>query len=122
MVAYSFNKRFIKPIQSGRKRQTIRAVGKRVHAREGSKLQLYTAMRTKHCRKIMHVDPKCKSCESILIDVHADRIASIEVGCMIIGDKDAFAVSDGFEDARDMHAFWLKSHGVGLFEGLIIRW
>lgn len=34
------------------KRQTIRAIGKRRHARPGETLQLYTAMRTKQCEKI----------------------------------------------------------------------
>lgn len=45
MVAYSFQKRFVEPIRSGRKRQTIRADRKR-HARPGEVLQLYSGMRT----------------------------------------------------------------------------
>lgn len=35
MVAYSFQSRFAPAVESGRKRQTIRAVGKRRHARQG---------------------------------------------------------------------------------------
>lgn len=66
MVAYSFKKQFIKPVQAGLgildpspenslitpKRQTIRAIGKRRHAREGENIQLYYGMRTKQCTSI----------------------------------------------------------------------
>jgi hypothetical protein len=75
MVAYSYKRRFINPIRVGLglpplfqfgphklvgdmdaeirpKRQTIRAFGKRRHARAGEILQHYTAMRTKQCTKI----------------------------------------------------------------------
>ena len=52
MVAYSLKPRFIPPILSGAKRQTIRAISRRRHAIPGETLQLYTGMRTKQCRLI----------------------------------------------------------------------
>lgn len=76
MVAYSFKKRFVDPIRVGLssvslsfdcqpKRQTIRSIGKRRHARPGETLQLYTAMRTKQCRKIG--DARCMGVEGVLL-------------------------------------------------------
>lgn len=63
MVAYSFHKRFIGhvlaglepgPWLPGMKRHTLRAPreGRSQHARPEQPVQLYTAMRTKHCRQL----------------------------------------------------------------------
>ena len=72
MVAYSFRPRFIEPILGGRKRQTIRAIGRRRHARPGDPLQLYAGMRTRNCRLIGR---------AICIDV-------VEVGLRFAEDED----------------------------------
>lgn len=131
MVAYSFKQRFVKPIKAGLgmkvfaeigdpictpKRQTIRAVGKRRHARAGETLQLYTAMRTKQCRKIG--EATCVYVMPISIDVLKTKLKFSD----FVTDADAFARADGFDCAADMHAFWLKEHGPGKFEGVLIRW
>lgn len=131
MVAYSFKKRFVNPIKLGLgmrvdhepgsawctpKRQTIRAMGRRRHVRQGEKLQLYTAMRTKQCQKIG--DAQCVYAVPIAIDVMKTKLKFSD----FVFDVDAFARSDGFADAADMHAFWLKEHGLGKFEGVLIRW
>ena len=61
MVAYSFQKRFVDHVQAGlepgpwcpgMKRHTLRAprVGRVAHARPEQPVQLYTGMRTRHCR------------------------------------------------------------------------
>lgn len=42
MVAYSFQPRFAAPIEQGLKTHTLRAAGKRRHARVGEALQLYS--------------------------------------------------------------------------------
>lgn len=142
MVAYSFKARFVAPIQLGLgkpdpeaifrapgmqpKRQTIRATGKRRHARPGETLQLYTAMRTKQCRKI----GEARCTEVIPIEIRFDDIvfwvylpASSTRSARIKGDalKD-FAKSDGFDNSNDMAAFWRVEHGSGTFHGLVIRW
>ena len=132
MVAYSFKRRFVAPIKVGLgihvahepgdahvytpKRQTIRAIGKRRHARAGETLQLYTAMRTKQCQKIG--EATCVYVMPISIDVLKTKLKFSD----FVTDADAFARADGFDCAADMHAFWLKEHGPGKFEGVLIRW
>ncbi len=97
MVAYSFKQRFLDPIVSGTKTQTIRGNGKRRHARVGDSLQLYCGMRTKACMKII-----------------ADPICTL--------DLEAFARMDGFANLSDMSAFWMENHGVGDQVGTLIGW
>ena len=58
MVAYNFQEQFVAAIVDGRKRQTIRAIGKKRHAEPGERIQLYTGMRQPGCRKIID-DPVC---------------------------------------------------------------
>lgn len=124
MAAYNFQKRFVPMITSGRKLQTIRREGKRIHARPGERVQLYTGMRTTSCRKIVEPDPVCLAVQDIAIAVGEHRIEFIHIDHVRVQDFDnhEFAVSDGFEDMDDFHAFWRDFHGVGFFEGLLIRW
>ena len=65
MPAYNFQKQFAPLVESGQKRQTIRAIGKRRHARPGESLQLYTGQRTKACRKLISPDPECVSVQAV---------------------------------------------------------
>jgi len=152
MVAYSFQKQFVEPIQKGVKTQTIRAHRRR-HARPGEPMQLFCGMRTKHCKKIID-DPICRGLESIEIDLtpldgcttrYEDRWRFYErlpdVGLSIDGarldenfQRQYLAEADGFEglvwtknDERllpftAMMLFWLATHGPQRFEGLIIHW
>lgn len=134
MVAYSFKARFAAPILAGTKRQTIRADRKR-HARPGEELQLYTGMRTKHCKLVG------RAIVSKVIPVtlqFVDRIvgrAGVEgvtwhnpgnpVFCSPLWPKEMnqFARDDGFENWRDMKTFWAEAHpGVDVFEGVLIQW
>lgn len=136
MVAYSFKKQFIGPILSGLgenpqalwgqyppKRQTIRSIGRKRHARPGETIQLYTAMRTKQCRKLG--EALCKSVSDIRIFVHRE---AIRLPCSQIegGALDAFARADGFADWPEMKQFWIDEHGelvkLGPFVGVLIQW
>ena len=123
MVAYSFKARFAEDIAEGRKRQTIRAHGKRRHARPGEAIQLYTAMRTKQCRKLLDTDPTCVAVTNIRI-----RVPRGMAPCQITYQgatryvDDAFAQSDGFSTAEDFTRFWFATHGPGIFEGVLIEW
>lgn len=132
MVAYSFKSGFVPLIQSGAKRQTIRAHRKR-HARPGEMLQLYTAMRTKQCRKIIP-DVRCVAVDEIIMpagcwtnkgDYDPILINGIPV---LLDDLEAFARADGFQAeqshtaAHEMRTFWRLYHGLGRFEGVVIRW
>jgi hypothetical protein len=130
MVAYSFQHQFIDPIVAGTKRQTIRRVGKRSHARPGNELQLYYAMRTKHCRLIGRV--RCVLAREVRIEfspcvnVDTTRIMLLAlpgVAPEIITDRDEFARADGFESWGDMREFWALNHpDVEEFHGVLIQW
>lgn len=124
MVAYSFKQQFVPPIQAGTKRQTIRAHGKRRHARPGDHLQLYQGMRTKSCALI--ATSMCIRCSSVIIDFENERITyDYNRGQMTIypGGLDEFARRDGFDDWPAMRAFWAKEHAaVPVFHGRLIQW
>ncbi|MEM1289769.1 MAG: hypothetical protein AAGH60_15580 [Pseudomonadota bacterium] len=127
MVAYSFQKRFADDVAHLRKRQTIRAHRKR-HARPGEPIQLFTGMRTKHCRKLVSPDPICLSVEPIdLLIVGPDMGIDVRLpegskdDWFRAGDK--FAAADGFESEGDMVEFWIEHHpGRMEFSGVLIKW
>lgn len=140
MVAYSFKQRFVQPIRVGLsrislsfdcppKRQTIRAIGKRRHARPGETLQLYFAQRSPQCEKIG--DARCISVQEIRLVFGRTQEVRIAPGCpdfelMRSRERlDEFATGDGFDDWDDMHEFWKREHGgkrLGPFVGMLIRW
>jgi hypothetical protein len=141
MVAYGFKKYFAPQIEELTKTHTIRGHRRR-HAHVGEPVQLFTGMRTRHCRKIM-ADPICIAVLPIIImssDLLDTGIAYIEVnGQPLHRDEiEAFAVSDGFDPARlaglaprsligatareTMGRFWRSENPGSRFEGVIIRW
>ena len=130
MVAYSFRKQFGPPILAGTKAQTIRADRKR-HARPGEELQLYTGMRTKHCKLVarvpcvaverVHIElPRRKHPPSIIVnDLDGNFITGATWGVTL----DDFAQRDGFRDFDEMVAYWRENHpGQESFRGVLIRW
>lgn len=132
MVAYSFKAQFAEPIVTLVKRQTVRGHRTR-HALPGEPMQLYTAMRTKHCRKLLDTDPICLDVRSILIDLspyHPLIIAGIAIDGVTLDDEEIeqFAVDDGFGSAADgaarwrMGKFWDANHGHSEFDGIVLRW
>lgn len=139
MVAYSFKRRFVTPIRLGLglptpmdesrsprityrpKQQTIRANGKRRHARPSEELQLYCAMRTKQCFLIGR--SRCTDVVPVYLRIGKDIIWINVNGKLLKGvDVDRFARTDGFEDAADMLAFWQEEHGLGNWTGSLIVW
>lgn len=130
MVAYSFAPQFVQPIAAKTKRQTVRGYRKR-HARPGESIQLYTGMRTKHCRKILTPDPVCVdlrhiliahgSHQPLLIEIDGRTLHRDEIEEFAIADGFGGTVPDGFAAAR-MAEFWLKHHGHRSFGGVVIRW
>lgn len=147
MVAYSFAPEFHHLVAALVKRQTVRAHRKR-HARPGEPVQLYAAMRTKHCRKLVEADPIClavRPIEIVVSDLLPDLIASIAIEGQQLAraEIEAFATADGFgpidfkgwQRGRDdkgnlvpatarsnMGEFWRARHGLGRFEGVLITW
>lgn len=167
MVAYSFKKQFVAPIQAGLgilpmfengfpeftiddgskiarpfdstidldppiypKLQTIRAVGKRRHARPGEELQLYTAMRTKSCKLIGRA--RCRSVDDIIIVFRPkrQRTRALAIESIIVGGKavphhlfDLFARADGFETVYAMADFWIRENNPPRrWRGVLVRW
>lgn len=125
MVAYSFQRRFIDPIVSGSKLQTIRSKGKRTHARPGNMLQLYFGLRTKHAVKIID-DATCTRADRIRINFGLRTIVIGPDGGPIIQgrfDLDRFADLDGFEDWEDLSTFWKEWHPEQpFFDGMMVGW
>jgi uncharacterized protein YcgI (DUF1989 family) len=113
-------------IESGDKCQTIRVVGKRRHARPDDQIQIYTAMRTKYCRKIIP-DRRCNAQREVVITFDKGEIVDIHVDGVSVDDLDAFAVADGFEDISAMGRFWADNHQSGDYTGrslplVLIEW
>lgn len=131
MVAYSFKKQFVLPIKAGLgqvmepwltpKRQTIRSVGKKRHARPGEVIQLYCGLRTKNCFSIGVA--RCVSAEFITLNF---ALNSVTIGGRaLISKLDHFAQGDGFKDWDEMREFWRATHAIkrlGPWTGIIIKW
>jgi hypothetical protein len=118
MVAYSFKAQFADAVAAGTKHQTIRANGKRRHARPGDKLQLYTGMRTKACRKLR--DAVCHDACPILIE--RDKVFTFHPQEIFLGDDlERLAKADGFKTWTEMRDFFETNHGLP-FSGTMIRW
>lgn len=133
MVAYSFKKQFGPPILAGTKAQTIRAerTGKGRHVRPGELVQLYTGMRSKHCRRLG--EALCLEVAPVRIELpRARRVPEVMIftpegdlarHVLTARALTAFARADGFRDFDELHAFWAKEHpGVDTFHGVLIRW
>jgi hypothetical protein len=124
MVAYSFQKRFIEPILSGTKRQTVRRIGARRPAKPGEELQLYSGLRTKQCRLIARA--RCADVSPVQIvfgclDLDERDMVFVDGISCLIND---FARDDGFSCWAELREFWAKHHpDVSTdFEGLRIAW
>lgn len=128
MPAYGFKKRFVRPILDGTKPQTMREkrTGKVPHARPGQTLFLYTAMRTKQCRKIG--EATCKAVLDVTLDFVRRSVTVEGRGTISKQDGlDAFAVKDGFTDWLDLVTFWMKGRKkkqppLRRWSGVLIEW
>lgn len=143
MVAYSFASPFRDQVATLTKRQTIRG-DRRRHARPGEPVQLFAAMRTRACVKLVASDPICTTVvpieisTSVLID---ELLAEVVINGMPLhrDEIEAFAAADGFGvdafgDVRwrtagrkgtaryNMGDWWGEKHGYGRFSGWLIRW
>ncbi len=125
MVAYSFQRQFIGPIQRRTKGQTIRAPGKRRHAWVDCQLQLYFAMRTQHCFKIIEDQP-CIRVDRVRLNLGLRTVVIGEDGGPLLegrAELDRFAALDGFESWDELDAFWAKFHpDQRFFDGVMVGW
>lgn len=121
MVAYNFKPQFAPLVESGAKRQTIRALGKRRHARPGDALQLYTGQRTRSCRKLIDPDPRCLSVRPIAIRIHSSGVSSVSLDGKMLSTPEVrrLAITDGFES---LGAFLDFFEDRMPFDGVLIQW
>ena len=133
MVAYSFQEQFADAISSGTKLQTIRGYRRR-NPRIGEKLQLFTNLRRRTCRKLLVKDPICTRVDEIELEISSAisaKIASIVINGIPLSKKEIedFAHADGFKNGplgwsavHAMGSFFKKYHGFGTFNGVVIHW
>lgn len=126
MPALNFQKRFADAVETGEKRQTVRALRRdgRAHCKPGDTIKLYTGMRTKNCRLL--AEARCDAVRSIRVEP-----TSMEINGRIlfsaVHHRDAdqtdneFAQADGFDSFMDMADWFRDNHGLP-FEGVVITW
>lgn len=121
MALLGFKARFAEAVETGVKCQTIRAFRRDGrNPRPGEKLYLYTALRTKSCRKLG--ETVCTSVEQITIDMNGINVAGKWLATKERGDM---ANADGFPDWISMRAFFISTHQIDdqtPFSGLLVKW
>ncbi|MEN8134295.1 MAG: ASCH domain-containing protein [Thermodesulfobacteriota bacterium] len=120
MPALNFQKRFAPLIESGQKKQTIRACRKDGrNPRVGQKLFIYTGMRTKGCRKLG--EEICRQALPVYMDKHEDGRIDVFVSGDILKDDavEKLAADDGFEGVDCFFKFFADRMP---FQGYLIKW
>jgi hypothetical protein len=135
MVAYNFRPRFAPKILDGSKIHTLRDERwtRHRHAQAGDTLQLYTGQRTPRCQLVAR--RTCLGIARIRLMLANNGIMLVDYAEVIdfpysrdriadLADLDAFAVNDGFDNWRDLKAFWAGERGrnVNQWSGCIIFW
>ncbi|MEM1153653.1 MAG: hypothetical protein AAGI44_05900 [Pseudomonadota bacterium] len=123
MVAYNFQSRFALAVEDGTKRQTIRALGRRRHAKPGEMLQLYTGQRTKQCRLLREdrcheVWPVLMTPRNLQSGIIVARVSVADVP-LSISNICALSRADGFACVADFFDFFRSRLP---FEGVLIKW
>ena len=116
---FNFKPQFARLVESGAKRQTVRATRKDNRVpRSGDTVKLYTGLRTRKARLLLAA-PVVR-CEPVRI--FSDR--TVLVGAtMLIGQHLArFAKDDGFAGAAEMFDWFQETHGPDDFEGFVVQW
>lgn len=121
MVAYNFQRELAPKVESLQKRQTVRAHGRRRHARPGDALQLYTGQRTRSCRKLL--DATCTAVADVIIDRDENALPRIHIAGQKLDALEAyaFAKADGFTSAEAMIQWFEQQHGLP-FDGVCVQW
>lgn len=121
MAAYNFKKEFAAAVESGRKKQTIRADRKDGRRpKPGEILALYTGMRTKACRLLLRAP--CKTVCTIEI-FHDRRGADVIVDGLVLNKAAVreLAHADGFVNENSFFYFFEENHGSA-FVGILVTW
>ncbi len=126
MPLIGFQKQFVALVESGEKRQTIRAYRKDGREpKSGERLYLYTGLRTKQCRKLG--EAVCLNARRFEITGEASGIFWLieddggDMEVMTTDECHDLASADGFATHYEMTDWFKKTHGLP-FEGVLIRW
>lgn len=115
MPALNFLTRFADDVESGRKRQTIRA--QRKHPLYiGDALYLFTGMRTKGCRRLG--DHTCTMVQEIRIKPNGTVRLDGQAICRTSAER--IAKADGFESLKQFVEFFCADERE--FNGQLIQW
>ena len=118
MPALNFKKQFAPKVESGEKRQTIRAI-RNTPFKEGDILYLYTGMRTRSCRKLG--EAKALEVQSIVIIQSIENVLIDEIA-LEKEEITELAQSDGFDSSYDFFGFFAETYKEEVFEGQLIKW
>jgi hypothetical protein len=140
MVAYNFQKAFAPLVESGQKRQTLRFPRRR-DARPGEPIQLFTAQRTRYCRKLIDPDPICLEVSPVTLRTCTTDPETAPEGFQVLRKETPlnleqltqFCQADGFEGREDFWEFFARQYpevialpalrGIEVIaEMLCIRW
>lgn len=118
MTTLMFLKRFLQPILSGHKHQTIRPPRKRP-------LKIGETLSLRHWEDKAYRSPqvefaavRCAGAFAITVDA-----TGVKLGGIPVEDVHAFARGDGFGNWNEMREFFESRFGYGLpFEGTLIQW
>lgn len=118
-----FQARFAQLVESGEKRQTIRALRHDGKApRIGETLHLYAGLRTKGARKLG--EAVCTETYAIRIavgDTFGFGVIYVDIDGDWLTDVEDLAARDGFATFAEMISWFETTHGLP-FEGYVIRW
>jgi hypothetical protein len=117
----NFKRQFAAAVETGAKRQTIRATRKdNKRPQVGDVACCYTGLRTASTRHL--VDAPVVRCRALRIDYEGNGSLVID-GDLIAGqDREAFAKADGFATWWDMLTFFKDQHMQATFEGWCVEW
>lgn len=138
MVAYSFKTQFEGALRAGDKAQTIRALGKRRHARPRELVQVYVGMRTANCRLLFQSE--CLEVLPITIRRTSDPLnlqamardfiweirpiweIRLNDNLLSLDEQNQLALADGFPDLQAFYDFFYPRQQRLPFEGVLIKW
>ncbi len=118
MTTLNFSGRFADLVAARTKRQSIREDRHRRYA-VGTRLQLYTGLRTKQARKLTEADPVVV--ENVYVAIRPEYLTLGGPGYPKV-DNDEFARMDGFASYAEMVAWFQATYGQRTFVGRCIRW
>jgi len=126
MPAYNFKSRFAKIVKNGRKTQTVRKTDK--GATVGMMAHLFTAQRTKLCKKlgiglinvVCQIEISRLTNGSMCIDFPPSQ--DLPLSMRFVGiNAEFFAKKDGFKSSEEMAKFFEFHYGLP-FKGYLHRW